>query len=149
MSILELVVLISVVGTGALIILLIMWFVSTYSRRILRGFREPVETVGTILSIVVERNYQPEGLASEPYVITYSYYDGSTVHEKSLQSFAKKQVHKLQINDRIVVYYDKWKPDNAVTVLQMEWEKPMWWKILLAFAVVIMPAVVYMFYIMS
>lgn len=149
MSTLELVVLISVVGTGVLIILLIMWFVSTYSRRILRGFREPTETVGTIVSMTVERNYQPEGPASEPYVITYSYYDGSIVHEKSFKSLAKKQVHKLQINDRIVVYYDRQKPENAVTALQMEWEKPMWWRILLAFAVIIMPAVVYMFYFMS
>lgn len=149
MSTLESVVFISVVGTGVLIILLIMWFVSTRSRRILQGFREPAETVGTIVSIVVERDYQLEGPASEPYVITYSYYDGSTVHEKSFKSLAKKQVHKLQINDRIVVYYDRQKPDNAVTALQMEWEKPMWWRILLAFAVIIMPAVVYMFYIMS
>lgn len=145
----ELVVLTSVVGTGVLIILLIMWFVSTHSRRILRGFREPAETVGTIVSITVERNYQPEGPASEPYVITYSYYDGNIMHERSFKSLAKKQVHKLQINDRIAVYYDRLKPDNAVTALQMEWEKPMWWRILLGFAVVILPAVIYMLYTMS
>ncbi|GEM_PF-3270270 len=149
LSTVELVVLTSVVGTGVLSIVLIMWFVSTHNRRILRGFREPAETVGTIVNIVVERNYQSEGSASEPYVITYSYYDGSIVHERSFKSLAKKQVHKLQINDRIVVYYDRQKPDNAVTALQIEWEKPMWWRILLAFALIIMPAVVYVFYIMS
>lgn len=149
MSTVELVVLTSVVGTGVLSIVLIMWFVSTHNRRILRGFREPAETVGTIVSITVERNYQSEGPASEPYVITYSYYDGSIMHERSFKSLAKKQVHKLQINDRIVVYYDRLKPDNAVTALQIEWEKPMWWRILLAFALIIMPAVVYVLYIMS
>lgn len=143
----EIVILVGVVGTGALIMVLLMWFASTYNQRILQGFKELVKTNGTIVDIWIERNdpsYTEEGYSPtyEPYVITYSYHDGRNMHEKSFKTGNRKQVHKLKVNDILVVYYDRQEPDNAVAAIQLEQEKSMWWKILLGFAVVILSAVI-------
>lgn len=138
----EIVILAGMIGTGVVIMVLLMWFVSTNNRRVQRKFKESAETNGTIVDIRIERDYHPEGQSYEPYVITYSYYDGKSMREKSFKTGNRKQVHKLKVNDRITVYYDRQKPDDAVTAVQMESEKSMWWKILLGLAVVILPAVI-------
>lgn len=144
----EMVILIGVVGTLVLIMILVMWFVSTNNRRILRSFREAVRTNGTIVDIWIKRDNHSQGLYYEPYVISYSYYDGGSMREGSFESLNKKQVHKLKVNDRITVYYDRQEPNHAVTAMQMEWEKSMWWRILLAFAVILLPAVLIVCYTM-
>lgn len=139
----EMVILISFVGTGLLIMILLMWFMSTYYRRIWRSFREPAETNGTILDIWVERDRNVESQNFEPYIVTYSYYDGSSLHEKSFKTKDRKRVRKWKVNDKIVVYYDRQKPEEAVTAMQVESEKSNWWKILLGFVVIVLPAVIY------
>lgn len=139
----EMVILISFVGMGLLIMILLMWFMSTYYRRIWRSFREPAETNGTILDIWVERDRNVETPSFEPYVVTYSYYDGSSLHEKSFKTNDRKRVRKWKVNDKIVVYYDRQKPEDAVTAMQVESEKSNWWKILLGFVVIVLPAVIY------
>jgi len=145
----EMVIFIGVIGTGILIMVLIIWFVSTYHRRMRRAFREPAETSGTILDIHVKRDYvhHPEAPNYEPYVIIYSYYAGGCMHETSFECSNRKIVHPLKTGDRIVVYYDRQNPDNAVAKMQTEWEKSMWWKMLLGFAVIIIPAVIITYYV--
>lgn len=138
----EIVILVGIIGTGVVIMVLLMWFVSTNNRRIRQRFGESAETSGTIVDIRIERDYHPERQSYEPYVITYSYYDGKSMHEKSFKTGNRKQVHKLKISDRLIVYYDRQKPDDAVAAVQIEWEKSMWWKILIGFAVIIIPAVI-------
>lgn len=141
----EMVILISVVGPMLLIVVLLAWFLSTRNARIRRRFREPAETNGTIVDIWVERDHQPEGPHYEPYVVTYSYDDGSVLHEKRFATADRKQVPKWKVNDKIVVYYDRQKPEDAVTAMEVEAEKSMWWKVLLGFAVILLPAVIIAF----
>lgn len=119
-------------------LLLIGWFGSKNSRKKQQKFREPAETSGTILRIWKETDYQPEGPYYEPWVIEYSYYAGSILHEKSFHSYNRKIVHGVQVNDKITVYYDRQNPDNAVTSVQMEQEKSIWKNMLIGFLIFIL-----------
>lgn len=131
----EMVLFVGVIGTMVLILVLIIWFVCTNNRRKLQGFGERVETTGTVLRIWKQTDYQPQGPHYEPWVIEYSYYDGSSLRQKSFESLNRKMVHKLQANDRIAVHFDRQNPDNAVTALQMETEKAMRWRLPLYFLI--------------
>lgn len=138
---------IGIVGTGVLITVLLMWFFSTYNQRIQRSFRESAETGGTILDISVKQDFHPDDGQPTIYVITYSYYDGRCLREKSFESSNRKKVNKIKVNDKIIVYFDRQNPDNAVTALQIEWEKSMWLYILIGVVVVIvLPVVIVMIF---
>lgn len=121
-----LIVILTVLVVLVIPLLLVGHFGSKYSQRKRQKFREPAESSGTILRIWKETNYQPEGPYNEPWVIEYSYYAGSILHENKFESYNRKVVHGLQVNDRITVYYDRQNPDNAVTSVQMEQEKSVW-----------------------
>lgn len=107
-------------------LLLVGHFGSKNSKRKRQKFQEPAESSGTILCIWKETHYQPEGPYNEPWVIEYSYYADSILHENKFESYNRKVAHGLQVNDRITVYYDRQNPDNAVTSVQMEQEKQVW-----------------------
>ena len=55
----EIVILVGIIGTGVVIMVLLMWFVSTNNRRIRQRFGESAETSGTIVDIRIERDYHP------------------------------------------------------------------------------------------
>lgn len=119
-------------------LLLVGCFGSKNSRRKQQKFQEQAESSGTILRIWKETNYQSEGPYNEPWVIAYSYYAGGTLYEKRFESYNRKAVHGLQVNDRITVYYDRQNPDNAVTSVQMEQEKSVWKNMLIGFLLFIL-----------
>lgn len=145
----ELVIAVSVIGTIVLAIILVILFACRYNSRAFRRFREPMETNGTVEDIRRRESTYSADYTSEPYIITYSYFDGyGNRHNKSFLLRRRLSTINMKTGDRMIVHYDRQNPDDAVTEFQLNVEKSLWWKSLLVLAAIILLAVIIDMYVM-
>lgn len=139
-----------VVSLGVVIFVLfigIIIFICTYHTKIYKRFKNPVKTTGIIDKtehdpgppVAIDGSYTPPG----HYIITYSYTDNMGMrHTASFQW--QRNIGKA--GDKIALHYDSQDPQSSIADCQLKYGKNLWWKVLIALAVIFVPSFLIAFY---
>ncbi|MCM1165334.1 MAG: hypothetical protein NC299_12180 [Lachnospiraceae bacterium] len=132
------VILAAAVSGGLMLIVFIgvIIFVCTYHTGIYKGFKKPVKTMG----LIDEAQYIRDSNDGEGYyLITYSYTDNVGLRHTGTFKWLQ---NAGRTGDKIAVHYDSQNPEKSIADCQLKYGKSLWWKVLIALAVIIVPAVV-------
>ena len=134
-----------IVSIGALILILfigIIIFICTYHTKIYKRFKKPVKTMGIIDDTeyvspppaAIDGSYTPPG----HYTVTYSYTDN--MGQRHTASFQwQRNIGKA--GDKIAVHYDSQNPQDSIADCQLKYGKNLWWKVLIALAIIFVPSI--------
>lgn len=115
-------------------------FVCTYHTGIYKSFKKPVKTMGVIGEVrVVSGESHGDESTRGYYVITYSYTDNGGVQRTNT---FKWQQNVGNTGDKIALHCDSQNPQNSIADCQLKYGKNLWWKVLIALAAIILPAVI-------
>lgn len=131
------VILVTAVSGGLLLIALIgvIVFVCTYHTGIYKSFKKPVKTMG----LIDEAQYIRDSNDGEGYyLITYSYTDNVGLRHTGTFKWLQ---NAGRTGDKIAVHYDSQDPEKSIADCELKYGKNLWWKVLIALAVIIVPAV--------
>ncbi|MCM1529917.1 MAG: DUF3592 domain-containing protein [Alistipes sp.] len=125
---------IAVVLVMLIAVFFIIIFACTKSRREYGRIKNREEAEGTITNIEYH-DFDLHTESREYYIVHYSFTDicGKT-HNKQFQEY---RTDKLNVGDKITVYYDVDDPNKCVTAYKLKTDKNLWWKASLIAAVII------------
>lgn len=114
-------------------IIVLIIFACTKSRREYGRIKNPAEAEGTVTDIKFISSNHVRGY--EYYVISYSFTDScGKLYEKNFKNQYSDNFNK---GDKITVYYDINNPDKCVTDYKLKADKNRWWQALIIAAVII------------
>lgn len=117
---------------------ILLYYLCSRAGKKYKAFKDPVETWGEVTDIDIENRYDTSDV-QKPFIITYSYSDD--FGNSHLKSF-KATRHPFRVGDKIAVHYDMYDPGNSMTDFELKCGRSLWWKVLLALAIMIIPAVI-------
>lgn len=77
------------------------------------------------------------------YIVTYSYTD-NTGQRRTASFQWSKNIGKA--GDKIALHYDSQDPQDSIADCQLKYGKNLWWKVLIALAVILVPSIFIAFY---
>lgn len=138
-----------IASIGALTLILfigIIIFICTYHTNIYKRFKKPVKVMGIIdKTEYVRGSYDYSGGYQVPdyYIVTYSYTDNAG--QRRTASFQwQKNIGKA--GDKIALHYDSQNPQDSIADCQLKYGKNLWWKVLIALAIIFIPSIFIAFY---
>lgn len=138
---LRLAVIISIGVLGLILFVGIIIFICTYHARIYKRLKKPVKVTGIIDKTEYVRgsnDYSGGYEAPDYYIVTYSYTDNAG--QRRTASFQwSKNIGKA--GDKIVLHYDSQDPQRCIADCQLKYGKNLWWKVLIALAILFIPSI--------
>lgn len=137
------------ISIGVLMLILfigIIIFICTYHTGIYKRFKKPVKTTGIIDKTEYDRGYEGYSEGYEPpghYIITYSYTDNTGVRHTASFKWSRN-IGKA--GDKIALHYDSQNPQSSIADCQLKYGKNLWWKVLIALAIIFVPSIFIAFY---
>jgi len=141
--------LVIIASIGALMLVLfigIVIFICTYHKGIYKRFKKPVKVTGIIDNTEYIRgsnDYSGGYEVPDYYIVTYSYTDNTGQrHTASFQW--SKNIGKA--GEKIALHYDSQNPQDSIADCQLKYGKNLWWKVLIALAIIFVPSIIIAFY---
>ncbi len=138
-----------IVSIGVLMLILfigIIIFICTYHTKIYKRFKKPVKVMGIIDKTEYVRgsdDYSGGYEVPDYYIVTYSYTDNWG--QRRTASFQwQRNIGKA--GDKIALHYDSQNPQDSIADCQLKYGKNLWWKVLIALAVILVPSIFIAFY---
>lgn len=135
------------IGVLALILFIgIIIFICTYHTRIYKHLKKPVKVTGIIDKTEYVRgsnDYSGGYEVPDYYIVTYSYTD-NTGQRRTASFQWLKNIGKA--GDKIALHYDSQDPQDSIADCQLKYGKNLWWKVLIALAVIFVPSFFIAFY---
>ncbi len=133
-----------IVSIGALMLIIfigIIIFICTYHTRIYKRFKKPVKTMGIIDKTEYVRggnDYNGGYETPDYYIVTYSYTD-STGQRRTASFQWQRNIGKA--GNKIALHYDSQNPQDSIADCQLKYGKNLWWKVLIALAIILVPSI--------
>lgn len=144
----KLAVIIGISGTVLFLAVLtaVIIYICTYHSRIYKSLKKPVKTMGEILGEEWVRGYDTYSEGYQPsghYIVTVAFTDNAGQPRTVSFQYGKSVGNA---GDRIALHYDSTDPQKFIADCQLKYGKSLWWKVLIALAVLFVPAIIIAFY---